>query len=127
MNCLYCDSVVVKRYNKYCNHTCEQAFRKGDQRQKIINGEICTPKVLKAFISEEFGYKCVECGIGDTYNGKPITLQLEHKDGDCSNNKLENLSLLCPNCHSQTPTYGNKNTRTADSKRRMRYLKHYNT
>jgi len=53
--------------------------------------------------------KCVECGIGNEYNGKPITLELDHINGDNLDNKLENLRILCPNCHSQTPTYKSKN------------------
>ena len=38
-----------------------------------------------------------------------IPLQVHHIDGDCTNNKEENLQLLCPNCHSLTETFGNKN------------------
>lgn len=52
-------------------------------------------------------YKCEGCGIVD-WNGKPISLQLDHIDGCPTNHLLENLRLLCPNCHSQTPTYGSK-------------------
>lgn len=46
-------------------------------------------------------YKCESCGIS-SWNEKEITLQLHHKDGNHSNNKLSNLVILCPNCHSQT-------------------------
>lgn len=52
--------------------------------------------------------KCEECGIVE-WNGKPITLQLHHVDGNRSNNKLENLQILCPNCHTQTDNYAGKN------------------
>jgi 5-methylcytosine-specific restriction endonuclease McrA len=48
-------------------------------------------------------------------------LQLEHKDGNSENNKPENLCLLCPNCHSQTPTYGAKNKGNGRHYRRIRY------
>lgn len=51
-----------------------------------------------------FEYKCNKCGIKD-WNGKNITLEIEHKDGDNWNNKQNNLELLCPNCHSQTLTF----------------------
>lgn len=54
-------------------------------------------------------YKCSECGIADVWNGKPITLQLDHIDGDNHNNLPENLRWLCPNCHSQTKTFAGKN------------------
>ena len=52
--------------------------------------------------------KCEECIIGEEYNGHPIVLEIHHKDGDHSNNKLDNLQFLCPNCHSQTSNYRNK-------------------
>lgn len=52
-------------------------------------------------------YMCEECNIVD-YNGKPITLELNHVNGDNSDHSLDNLQLLCPNCHSQTPTFRNK-------------------
>lgn len=49
-------------------------------------------------------YKCYSCGIID-WQGKDLSLQLEHKNGDHSDNRLNNLELLCPNCHSQTKTF----------------------
>lgn len=55
---------------------------------------------------------CVECGIGDEWNGKPITLQLDHINGDCYDHRIENLRFMCPNCHSQTPTFQKKNNRS---------------
>lgn len=48
--------------------------------------------------------KCECCGI-ETWNNLPIVMQLHHIDGDPTNNTLENLQILCPNCHSQTDTY----------------------
>lgn len=50
---------------------------------------------------------CECCGITD-WNGKPLVLQLHHIDGNPTNNTIENLQILCPNCHSQTDTYCNK-------------------
>jgi len=55
--------------------------------------------------------RCYNCGITE-WRGRPISLQLHHIDGNGQNNRLENLQLLCPNCHSQTETWGGKNRKT---------------
>lgn len=57
-------------------------------------------------------HRCECCGLSE-WNGIPITLQAHHKDGDKTNNELENLQLLCPNCHSQTDNYCSKNINKA--------------
>ena len=62
-------------------------------------------KLVKAGLKE---YKCEICGITE-WTGKPIVLQVHHKDGDNKNNELENIEIVCPNCHSQTDTYAGKN------------------
>lgn len=56
-------------------------------------------------------YKCSikECGNIGEHLGRRLSLQLDHIDGDNSNNQLSNLRFLCPNCHSQTDTFGSKN------------------
>ncbi len=52
--------------------------------------------------------RCQKCGLGPTWQGQRISLQLDHMNGDRQDNRLENLRILCPNCHSQTPTFGSK-------------------
>lgn len=63
-------------------------------------------KLFKEGLKEK---KCEICGLTE-WMGKPIVLQLHHKDGNNQNNSLDNLMILCPNCHSQTDNYcGNAN------------------
>lgn len=54
-------------------------------------------------------YECSECGNKGEWNGKPLTLQLEHKNGKHNDHRIENLTFLCPNCHSQTKTFSGRN------------------
>lgn len=54
-------------------------------------------------------YICAGCGNTGKWNNKPLSLHLEHKNGDPNDHRLENLEFDCPNCHSQTETYAGKN------------------
>ena len=62
-------------------------------------------RLIKAGIKKN---KCEECGI-EEWNGKSIMIELDHVDGNSTNHRLENLKMLCPNCHSQTDTFRSKN------------------
>jgi 5-methylcytosine-specific restriction endonuclease McrA len=79
---------------------------------EILNGKhptYQTLKLKKRLIKEEIlEHKCSICEINE-WQGKEISLQLDHIDGNNHNHRLENLRLLCPNCHSQTDTYCGKN------------------
>lgn len=54
---------------------------------------------------------CEMCGQGDSWNGNFLRLQIDHKNGDSSDNRLENLRKICPNCHTQTGTFSWRNAR----------------
>lgn len=76
----------------------EDWFQKNTKR----HGQRSKQRLIKMGLVDQ----CVECGIGPEWNGKHITLQLDHIDGDKFNNLRDNLRILCPNCHSQTHTFG---------------------
>ncbi len=71
------------------------------------------PDLLRRALAERgVPTRCSACGTGQHWNGKPLTLQVDHINGDFSDCRPENVRLLCPNCHSQTPTYAGRNRRT---------------
>jgi hypothetical protein len=63
-------------------------------------------------------HKCEnpECGLSE-WHGKPIPLELHHINGDNTDNRIENLQLLCPNCHAFTDNYGGKNQKLNKAKK----------
>ena len=71
-------------------------------------------------------YKCDACGLEDMWNNKKISLQLEHKNGIPNDNRLSNLSFLCPNCHSQTDTYAGKRFKKPKPPKKDRRVPRYN-
>jgi 5-methylcytosine-specific restriction endonuclease McrA len=74
----------------------------------------------KRIIIEQEG-KCSHCGLSE-WRGEPICFEMDHIDGDNTNNHRSNLEILCPNCHSNTPTWkGRKNSR--DNSRIEEYIK----
>lgn len=83
----------------------------------IHNGSYRSNWLLKKAILEHklFDYKCSSCNI-ETWQEQPISLELDHIDGDSTNCKLDNLRFLCPNCHSQTKTYKRRNMNSGKKK-----------
>lgn len=90
--------------------------RKSGRKEKLTDDKLfCRSKVsqssLRKRARELIEYKCSNCGIRDEWCEKPISLQLDHIDGNRDNNELSNLRWMCPNCHSQTETWGARRRR----------------
>lgn len=107
------------------SHFNGRGWRKNKQHPKY---SIATrnPKPLEEILVEESTYSsthglkhrlwkaglleraCGRCGLGPEWNGQGLSLQLDHINGVRTDNRIENLRILCPNCHSQTDTFAGK-------------------
>lgn len=64
--------------------------------------------VKKRLLATGVKNECALCGQGPEWNGFPLTLQLDHINGINNDHRVENLRILCPNCHTQTETYAGR-------------------
>lgn len=86
----------------------EKLFCKGSKHNRSV--------LRKTIIHQQLlPYKCAICGIVE-WQGKTLSLELDHINGENNDNRIENLRFLCPNCHSQTDTYGFRNQKITESK-----------
>ena len=112
----------ISKLRKYCSTKCQKDFEKRLRYSQIEIGENLGSKAAKKYLIFKNGEKCMKCGWCER---NPITnkvpIELEHRDGNSENNNLDNLELLCPNCHSLTPTYKALNKGKGRHKRRERY------
>lgn len=116
--CKNCGKECTKRLSLYCDNTCQQEFRYNKFVEDWLSGKddgvrsngIATCKMIKKYLIRTFGDKCSKCGWNEVHEitGK-VPVQLDHKDGNSENNSRDNIRLLCPSCHSLTPTFGNLN------------------
>ena len=114
--CINCGSIIEHIHSdtrKYCSNQCQ---RDHTLDETIASGNY-TASNAKSWHRKHRDYQCSECGISE-WNHKPLTLQIDHIDGNHKNNVIENLRWLCPNCHTQTDTWGVKNA-SEDGYRRM--------
>lgn len=113
-DCRQCGSAVKRPSSRFCNNHCQQEFQYAEYIRRWLSGEETgnrsgtqVSRHVRRYLFEQHESKCQECGWGSR---NPVTglvpLTVEHIDGNWLDSRLENLQLLCPNCHSLTPTYG---------------------
>jgi hypothetical protein len=84
-----------------------------DEAVFVANGPVTNgPRLLRRLLAMGWEYRCAICGISE-WCGQRLVLHVDHINGINNDNRVENLRLLCPNCHSQTPTYCNRARETA--------------
>lgn len=95
--------------DKLCIDTSHMTHQAHNQGKELVHFDnLIRPTSIKRRLIRERGYSCQMCGL-DNWMDSPITLELDHIDGNNRNNSKENLRLLCPNCHSLTPTWRRRN------------------
>lgn len=112
--CNLCGQPCTNNRNKYCSKKCVI------QHQRMLKDQIIHDhgfgdghyhnRTIRQYLIRNNGNYCMICGLNaDDWNGKSITLIVDHIDGKSDNNHLDNLRIVCPNCDSQLDTYKAKN------------------
>lgn len=107
--CVVCDGPVKHSNNECCSASCRDihyATTVVDPRVKA--GEVNSRSTLRKYLIRHNGRACNECNLSE-WRGVSLPLEVDHINGDASNNFPSNLRLLCPNCHSLTPTWKGRN------------------
>lgn len=122
-----CGAILANRWQKiYCSNACQQLVRKSLLLKAWLETGIATPgsharHYIREHLAREQEGRCAICRRPAEWEGQPLTLVLDHVDGNADNNVRENLRLVCPNCDSQLPTYKSRNRGSGRHTRRQRY------
>jgi len=117
--CKVCGKELNRHQEKFCSYKCQlehnyrtyiEHWKNGEESG--MKGEYGISNYIRRYFLEKHAYKCEKCGWGEKNEfTKTIPLEIHHIDGDYTNNKEENLQILCPNCHSLTETHKSHNKR----------------
>lgn len=130
--CLYCGKDISSTKwsrRKFCNNTCYAKYKALEYikrwkagKETGLRGKYDIISAVRDYIFNKNQSKCEICGcdLKNPFTGLSI-LQIHHKDGDCTNNKEDNLQLLCPNCHAMTENYMSRNKNATRKDNRKRY------
>ena len=113
--CRGCGTPLSKRSQKiYCGNSCQASFRRdASTKLWLESGEARIDShqghYIREYLADAQSGRCAICGRGGMWLGLPLALVLDPIDGDPTNNRRENLRLVCPNCDSQLPTFKARN------------------
>ena len=122
--CLYCGKETKR--NEFCSNECKNKYliEKFENGENFTRGVSQVPKFIRDYLFEKHNNCCECCGWGEKNEySNTVPLEIHHIDGDCTNNKIDNLQLLCPNCHSLTKNFGSLNKESKRFHRKKKTLK----
>ena len=115
-----CENCGIQFSNKcknsrFCSNICDTQYKHKqhykdflENNEKYCRGNYTPKNFKKEFLKEQDG-KCAICGCLPVHNNKPLNFIIDHINGDASDNRRENLRMICPNCDSQLDTFKSKN------------------
>lgn len=124
--CLNCENDLIENQTKYCSLSCQHDFKYSVFIRAWLSGEITAhskvPAPIRRYLFDKYNHSCSRCYWSEVnpVSGK-VPLEIEHIDGNSENNSPDNLTLLCPNCHSLTATYKSLNRGKGRHSRMQRY------
>jgi len=102
----------IKNLDLDCSHFKDWSHLKGKPLHSLLRKGVqvhCGHLKARLIRAGKLEYRCDNCGNDGTWQGRKLILELHHRNGATSDNRLKNLCLFCPNCHSQTDTYKGRN------------------
>ena len=114
--CLNCNKHIrrsnVGTYRSFCCQKCAGTYKRNETQVKrkelFVQGKLKYRRQIRSILLERYGHSCQICKH-TTWTNQPIPLQVDHKDGNATNNQPSNLRMICHNCDALLPTFAGKN------------------